>query len=573
MAKRATRPKSENAAITLSFDLLELPTSQHKAGLAGLVLLIQSLPDKDAAPKIEDLTPTSARIRFTKDSLQALFDDLYDARIVEVESASKWQGQSPKGEKVVEETDPKNGRVRTRKSYLYDVVQPAGRFLYENLADNCDAWHKLWRDMLWAIPRGKPTTRTPFNERADGKPCAEGGKMWRELEAFDKARSENRLRTCEIAGAILLGAQAVNAEGVAFQGRSDQTLLLHFWQITALTFVPQAVDQDGQGEFAGYVLAIPEVADLIEFTRLFPRMLRQLSEKRYGYRPAGAVVDLPEQGALEFFRNLGRLSAQRVAGKEVSRYATNAVEFFQMAKLGNNVKTMASGRVVLENGLIEQYDAVLAVYRNPLFRSAVVLALLQGEPWYLPMGDALMKRPWQFFVKCDETPRGLSWFSADAAAKFKRVFENDQLEKEESSMNPEEVRVRDGAKLGASLESIVYRVVQNFVRRKTEEKSGCRYEDFKDKTFTDEKTGKTRMAVPEPYSAAKQKICSGAFLAFRSRRDSDFVDYFTSTIGQVAQFLPPEDYRVLAEALLRTEGPLNRDDVKTLAMLAISAAS
>lgn len=401
MAKRSTRPKSENAVITLSFDLLELPTAQHKAGLAGLVLLIQSLPDQSAAPEIEELTSTGARIRFTKDSLQVLFDDLYDARIVEVESASKWPGQSPKAEKLVEEADPENGRVRTRKMYLYDIVQPAGRFLRENLANNCEAWHKLWRDMLWAIPRGKPTTRTPFNERAERKPCAEGAKMWRELEAFAKARGMNRLRTCEIAGAILLGAQAVNAEGVPFQGRSDQTLLLHFWQITALTFVPQAVDQDGQGEFSGYVLAIPEVADLEEFARLFPRMLRHLSEKRHGYRPADAVVDLPEQGALEFFRNLGRLLVQRVASKDVA-YATSAVEFYQMAKVGNNVKTMASGRVIVEDGLIEQYDGIRAAYRNPLFRSAAVLALLQGEPWYRPMGDALMKRPWHFFVKCDE---------------------------------------------------------------------------------------------------------------------------------------------------------------------------
>ena len=54
-----------------------------------------------------------------------------------------------------------------------------------------------------------------------------------------------------VSTAILLGAQAVNAEGIPFQGQSDQALLLHFWQLTALTFVPQMVDQDGDGEFVG----------------------------------------------------------------------------------------------------------------------------------------------------------------------------------------------------------------------------------------------------------------------------------------------------------------------------------
>jgi CRISPR-associated protein Cmx8 len=543
--------------------------------LAGLVLLIQSLPDQSKAPQIEELTPRGTRIRFTKESLQVLFDDLYGARIVEVESASKWPGQTPKGERLVEESDdPESGKVRTKKLYIYDVVQPAGRFLSANLADNRDVWHKLWRDMLWAIPRGKPTTRTPFNECAVQTPCTEGAKMWRELEAFEKARKTNRVRTCEIAGAILLGAQAVNAEGVSFQGRSDETLLLHFWQLTCLTFVPQVVDQDGKSEFikGGYVLAIPEVSNLTEFTRLFPGMLHELSDKRHGYRPADAVIDLPEQGALEFSLNLARLSAQRVANKRVS-YAMNAVDFFQMAKLGNNVKTVVSGRVVLEDGLIERYDGIRGEYRNPLFRSAAVRALLRDGPWYRALGDSLVKRPWEFFVKCDETPRSMPWFAADAAAKFKHLTKQAQYEQEEFSMNPVEETVHDGAREGAPLESIVHRVVQTYVWRKSEEKSGFKYEDFKDKTIADEKTGKSRRAVPPAYSEAKEKICSDAFLAFRSRRGADFVDYFTSTIGQVAQFLPPDDFRVLAEALLRTDGRDNRDDVKTLAMLALSATS
>lgn len=132
---------------------------------------------------------------------------------------------------------------------------------------------------------------------------------------------------------------------------------------------------------------------------------------------------------------------------------------------------------------------------------------------------------------------------------------------------------RDAKREAAPLESIVYRLIQNFVRRKAEEKSGHRYEDFKDKRVIDEKSQKERLAIPPEYAAAKQRICSDVFLAFRSRRDNDFVDFFTSTIGSVAQFLPAEDYQVLAQALMRTEGSQNRDDVKTLAMLALSASS
>jgi CRISPR-associated protein Cmx8 len=567
MARSTKRATTKSSPITLSFDLLDLPTAQHKAGLAGLLMLIDSLPAEDDRPEIVEQTPTSAQIRFTARSIQALFDDLYDAAEVEVTVGSKWAGQAPKRQLSIEEPDPGTGRIKKVTRYVYDVVQPTGRFLRQNLPDESEAWHKLWREMLWAIPRAKPRTRIPFNERSEDKHCSEGKKIWTELQAFEKARAKNSLRTCEVAGAILLGAQAVNAEGIAFEDRCDHSLLLHFWQITVLTFVPQVIDQDGQGEFVGYVLAIPEVCDLQKFMRLYPRMLRNLPTTMRGYRPAAAVIDLPEQGAIEFMYNLARLAEQRVGDTELTR-ALSGVEFYHMVKLGNNVKTMASGRVGLRDGLLAAYEG-LKEYRNPLFRSAAMRALLRGVPWHRPVERQLATYPWPFFVKCEDTPGSMPWFATDAAAKFRHVIQDNPRQQEERTVNSS----ASPTESALPLEMIVHRVVQTYVRRKTEEKSGCRYEDFKDKTITDEKTGKSRMAIPSAYAEAKQKICSDAFLAFRSRRGADFVDYFTSTIGQVAQFLPPDDYRVLAEALLRDDGRNNRDDVKTLAMLALSATS
>lgn len=567
MARSTKRSTTKTSAITLSFDLLDLPTAQHKAGLAGLLMLIESLPEESDRPEVVEQTPTSARICFTARSIQALFDDLYDAAEVEVTVASKWSGQSPKRQLSVEEPDAETGRMKKVTRYVYDVVQPVGRFLREKLPDEAEAWHKLWREMLWAIPRAKPRTRIPFNERSEGKHCSEGKKVWTELQAFEKAKAKNSLRTCEVAGAILLGAQAVNAEGLAFEDRCDHALLLHFWQITVLTFVPQVIDHDGQCGFVGYVLAIPEVRDLQKFMRLYPRMLRKLKTTMRGYRPAAAVIDLPEQGAIELMYNLARLAEQRASGNELTR-ALGGVEFYHLVKLGNNVKTMASGRVGLRDGLLTAYEG-LGEYRNPLFRCATMRALLRDVPWHRSVERQFAKYPWQFFIKCEDTPGTMPWFATDAAAKFRHVIQDNPRQQEEQRVNSSEV----SGQSAVPLEMIVHRVVQTYVWRKTEEKSGCKYEDFKDKTTTDEKTGKSRRAVPAAYAEAKQKICTDAFLAFRSRRGADFVDYFISTIGQVAQFLPPDDYRVLAEALLRSDGSDNRDDVKNLAMLALSATS
>ncbi len=83
--------------ITLSYNLFDLPTAQHKAGLAGLLVLIESLKRRNVSPlpEVEEMTPSRVVISFTKESIQVLFDDLYDAEFVEVKSKSKWKDKKP----------------------------------------------------------------------------------------------------------------------------------------------------------------------------------------------------------------------------------------------------------------------------------------------------------------------------------------------------------------------------------------------------------------------------------------------------------------------------------------------
>src|SRR5690606_36040079 len=128
----------------------------------------------------------------------------------------------------------------------YRIVQPKGTFLKGLFPDEDGLWLKLWRDMLWSIPRGRPTTREPFNQRAERLVCKEGPNAWDDLLKFQKARTKNGIHTAEISSALLPGAQAVNAESVPFEGRAEQNLLLHFWPLTVLVFDPRFVDDDGR---------------------------------------------------------------------------------------------------------------------------------------------------------------------------------------------------------------------------------------------------------------------------------------------------------------------------------------
>ena len=568
---RATKPSPAKLPeyVRVKYDLLDLPTAQHKAGLAGLVLQVRSMDErqsaKDRVPAIVELTPTSATFEFSEKSVRSLFDDVYDAEVVEVAVKSKWAGEPPIREEEITETDA-DGKVHKSKRFLYEVVQPKGHFLRRHLPDGDGLWLKLWRNMLWEIPRGRPTTRIPFNARAKCDSCAEGANTWKDLLACEKASQNGGFKTAPISSALLLGAQAANAEAVPFEGRVDHTLLLHFWPLTVRVFVPQLLTNDGETEFVGFSLAIPEVADLETFCEDFPEMLQELEVEPRGYRPLGAVIEVPEQSALEFMENLARLTDRTVSASRL-RYSVSSVEFLHVVKTGNNVKTMAAGRIAPRAELLNQYAAICgrknSTYRNPLFRACLLRALLQQRRWYETFSNSLTQRPWSFFIRGDRTPRHVSWFSADAAVKFQQTFANYQHE-----LKGWEMSTSTQGKPIAPLELLIYRLIRNYVNRKTTDKTGIKWDDFKETKITDEKSGKERIEVPKEYRDARSKIASDAFLALRSRREQDFIDYFTASICSVGQFLKEDEFELVASALLH-----KYEDVRTLTLLALSANS
>ncbi len=563
----------ERPSVTVTYDLFDLPTAQHKAGLAGLLLQIENMTESmtsrnmtvDQIPNVIEVSATTATIRFTQESIQGLFDDLYAAEIVEASVKTKWAGATLKREEEIEETDPETKKTKRSKRFVYDVVEPTGHFLKHNLPGEEKLWLKLWRNMVWEIPRSKPTTRLPFQCRSEQKPCSEGPPAWKDLMAYDKCRKTNSFRTDAISSALLLGAQAANAEAVPFEGRVEQTLLLHFWPLTVLIYVPQQIDNDGEQKFVGYSLAIPEVANLEEFCDDYPRLLKELSTEKQGYRPAASVIDIPAQSALEFLSHLGGL-ARHAAGRGRLRHSVNSIEFLHLVKAGNNVKSMASGQIAPNPTLLDKYRAIASPserkYRNPLFRAALLQSLLDDVDWYVSMSDMLCQRPWQFFLRGDKTPRSMPWFSTDAANRF-------QLSQTEFEGTVKvHAMTQDTSKPEAKptpLDLLVHRLISNFVNRKTEEKSHLKWSDFQK---TKNEKGDERMDIPKDYRDAREKIVSGIFLGMRSRREQDFVDFFTANICSVGQFLREEDFHIVAQALLN-----DPDTVKTLAMLSLSANS
>ena len=556
---------TQSTEITLSYSLFDLPSVQHKAGLAGLLLLIDSLRQREAAPlpDMNNLSATSVKLTFTQDSLQTIFNDLYDAAQVEGRSKSKRsKGKAPKRVEIEETQDEKSGKVKKQKIYIYDDIEPKALFLEHHYPGDEKGWLKLWRDMLWSTLRARHKTRGVYEQRANSLPCQEAESTWKELSKLSK-REEH---TQSIASSLFVGAQAANAEKIPFRGLVSQNLLLHFWPLTVQIFVPETIDREGNTKLHGwngrdgqaYILAVPEVSDLEEFCEVFPRSLAALNLQLRGYRPADSIIDIPEEGGLEFLRNLSQIAQQKTASGEV-KYSVSAIELFSLEKQGNNVKTHTANKIVPRQGLLNQYESVRQSCRNPLFKSRLLLNLLRDVEWPEGFLGLFSEHPSEFFIRVDKTPRQFPFFSTDVRKKFESIADEFKRLEEAHTM------AEDTVPKPQSLEKRIYDMIGSYVRQKTEAKSKIKWSDFKDR-----KTSAGKMAIPPEYREERRKVCLDAFLTMRSRRDQEFIEYFTATICSVPQFLPSDDYIFVSQALLEEDG---WEKVKALSMLALSAHS
>ncbi len=553
-------------------------------------------------PSIVERTSSYVTIRFTERSIWNLFDDLYDAEVVEQDRKQKQQNKEPKYTKEVDAPDAASGKLRKEKRYVYDAVRPVGSFLGRFTDGARKDWHKLWRDMLLTIPRNQDATLGPYKDmaqlrlargdsgewprmdaarRKDDKKCylfcREGLAAWDDLVRFERSRSSGQLATTGLSGAVLLGVQDKNAELVPFEDRSDHALLLHFWPLAVRVFVPGLVHSDGELDLPGYVVAVPEVCDLTAFCRAFVRMLQQLDPARLRFRPAEAVISLPEQGSLEFMHKLAELAERKVIAEPPSRYISN-VEFFYMIKSRNNVKTMSRGRVPPRDELLRSYSGIRNSYRNPVFQSSLLLALMRGQAWFRHFEAPLAERDWSFFIHSSEekhrTPRTMIGFAWEAAQRFQRIEENYQ-----KSM---EVEMTTPSTDPSSVDRLVYRLVQRYVHLRALQRLGMTQDDPKTPWRHEAKSSDGSLTSRETpaYQEERRKVCSSLFLELRSRNEEDFVRHFTATLGSVAQYLPEDEYMGISSALMRVHSdeverdhPRTRGDVKTLTLLALAAHS
>lgn len=529
---------------TLNYKLAELPSAQHRAGLAGLVLLVNWLHEQHLLEDYEgaiieftDLEQYSVTLNFNLEGIKALLDLTYqpfvDSRWTDKKDKEKEYSDDEKRE--VERKD-KKGKIKLIQQYRYYATVPYGAFLPvwdESLNDpNNGLWVKLWRDMLWSIIRGVPATRNPFNNRLNASYSKDAEQIWNALNNPEKTTGQS--------GNYYLGAMASNAENVPTKDKVGYQFLLHFWSFVAQVYCPAVLDKEGRRDLTGYVLAIPDVANLRNFCRVFPQVLKSRKSDKWAYLPREAVIDIPEEGALDLMVLLRNRLAHEIGDQQIRRTILG-IELIHAEKVPNSgVKILSISYVEPIKEQINRYDQLKETYWCPWFRKQRLLNLLRSQPESDDLDAPLKELPawYEFDELLSRIPRKWledPYFSHDARELF---------------VNEGEIKVKAEIR---SYAQIVYQVCQSYVLSKLRSKFDLEWDNCK-----------SNPQKEDDYNKKKYKIANEAFLAVRSRTENQaFIDYFVSTLYP---FIRKEEFVNFAEALFKQSS-----EIRALTLLALSS--
>ena len=117
--------------IKLTYDPFALPTAQHRAGLAGLLVLVESMRRRKIKilPEISVRSDGTVTVALTRKSLTSTFNDLYDAATEEGDRSVRGKEKKRTSNRCARKKELTRRQVK-KERYLYTLrLFPRRRFL------------------------------------------------------------------------------------------------------------------------------------------------------------------------------------------------------------------------------------------------------------------------------------------------------------------------------------------------------------------------------------------------------------------------------------------------------------
>ena len=549
--------RKRDDSVAVSWSLPDLPTSLHKAGLAGLLCYVKRMPKfaaQAAVPILESATPLELRIRFTEESLRALMDSVYAGEKHLVESKTKWKNGNLKKERS--EPSRLGDDEPPVKVWVYEIDRPKAELMVHWRHGNPeDQWVVLWREAVRGVLRESRAaeiyTRTTKGE-SPTKKSKDLNRLWKDMVS---AASGRRSNSVAVPVSMYIGAEDKNSEQVDFKGEVQHNLLLHFWPFVSPIFVPRALRREHDQwriDTRGYIFAVAEVGSVTEFSEMIDSYWRRKASSGDG-RPRECEIYVPVEGGMAFLYSLMMNRLQSMADGDFFD-AVPQVDLYHLQKRRYGVRILVSDSIRVSAGTLRRYERVADSRRGALFRRLLMRNLLDGLPWHARAEALFAQYPVELFVCSEKSPGFARSFGQAARELFTR---------ERSNMNDR-----------LNLAGKVFDIVGEFVTSRAEKRSRINRDQL---PKTDD--GRTDWTSPDErfreYLEAREKVATDAFLAIRGRNADEFVEYFVGSICAVPQFMgakgirPKEGFMEIAQALHDSEE--RRMEMKNLTMLALSA--
>ena len=556
--------RESDESVLVPWALPDLPTAQHKAGLAGLFVYVSKMPEfiqNAPFPVIESVSSLELSIRFTQASLKTLMDSVYAGEKHLVESRKKWSGRTPVGEKTVMEEE--KDQQKQVKVFLYERVRPKAELIaYWTGGDGENSWVKLWREAVRGVLRAGGGMEKVYEFTPKQESPTEGSGDLKSLWSGLVAAARNRRGAVKtVPTSMFIGAEEKSAERVDFKGEVRHNLLLHFWPFVSPVFVPKTLQRE-KGQWKrkdrGFVMAVPEVGNLTEFAFVIDahwRRVQNTDDGGSGYRPHQSWIDTAVEGGMAFLHSLAIDKLDNMDDGDFFD-AVPQVELYHLEKRGNSVRMLTAESVRLSAGTLRKFDRIRRRPRlNVLFKQLLLHNLLDGLLWHTQAADTLFTRfPVELFIRSAKSPGFAQNFGLSAREQFRN---------ERNEMSDQ-----------INIASKIYGIVGEFVAQRAEKRSGVKRDELPKK-----EDGKIDWSSSSQetsrYLEAREKVATDAFLAIRGRNSDEFVDYFIGSICAVPQFMgaegvsPEQGFIAISDALHESED--KRTEMKNLAMLALCA--
>ncbi len=542
--------------ISVTWSLAELPSPQHRAGLAGLVMLVKytlrhNCPN-GAILKEVSLDESRYELQMNISGLSWLFDKVYRATVGESFSKTQRKDKKTKEPKrhlrvEVRKERSDKGKEKEVSYYVYPALDPHGGPLTELTPQGDDGkWMKLWRQWLWDTIRSRDRQRIPYKTRAEAgievtsdEENEGDGEDEGDVQMAWSALSLNK--GIDQASTYFLGAEKVNAENIPFTDVGRNWFLLHFWPFCIHVFQPRSIDAFGKYKSNGYVACVPDVTRIMKFIARYEHSLRHErtvdADRIWKNSPKQSIVDLADAAALESERWLEGSIEQRAMTSDAR--ATAGFQVIHAERKGNSVR-IRSNRMITPTREMTNYAHVVGGCRSHLAKHQVLVNILSSRRW------------WEGFDRvCATNGKDLTikdkGFCDDAQLLFTHFHHEDR---------PMPDPVSDTPKVPRSLESIILAIVTSWIAGRLDSKYNLSWDAVKGSSLQAE------------YDKRKSKLATDAFLAARSRPGREFARWFTATLCSVNQRSISNEIDFIALSKALEEHP---DQVRSLTLLALSA--